>query len=179
MDNIKDIIYNNALKEYIKKKSQVKINEEISKTYQREVFYSLFKSKLLYNISEKMEIVIHHHDITEYQISKDDVIDIINEIYGLKHYEIKFMKENMPIYYDHLWFESIKIYYYDGGSTFMPSSTVNLYIDIEVMFKFLKFRNTVISIQKKFLKSLYEPPNGVFLSKDYLKKKSIIKEEKE
>ncbi len=178
MEEAKNILYHFLLNNYLDKmKNSIIIDENISKKYQMEILYKKLRSIVLYNVKKNFEIEIRHHTVNEYNITMDDIKKCIQKCFMLKDYEIEFIKNTkMCKYNDFIWFKYINISYFDGSNKYDPSTTIIFNMDIDAMIKILRYRNSIINIQRNFLNRLYTPPNGIFLKKEYLKSKKIIRE---
>lgn len=176
MEESKNILYYCSLNEYLeKKKRKIVIDEKISKEYQFEILYKKLKGIILYNINNQNELIIKHNTVDEYRITKKDVKDCIKKCFELKDSEVEFInKTELCLYNDFLWFEKIDLNYFNGSSIYTPSTTIKFKIDIPSMIKILRYRNSIINIQKRFLYRMYIPPDGLFVRKGYEEINNII-----
>jgi hypothetical protein len=178
MEESKNIIYNLSLQNYLK--HTIKIDNNISKSYQMEILSKVLHKELTFDLKSEFSFKIHMYSPDEYKTTINDIKNVLKKIYKLNDSDIKFFKEileNRGIYETNtswsgshpkianfLWFELIEIENYDFSDSY---TKLSFKINIDLMIELLKYRNFVIYIQRKFVDKLYKPPNGVFCQKGY------------
>lgn len=178
MEESKNIIYNLSLQNYLK--HTIKIDNNISKSYQMEILSKVLHKELTFDLKSEFSFKIHMYSSDEYKTTIDDIKNVFKKIYKLNDSDIKFFKEmlenrdiyetntswsgNHPKIANFLWFELIEIENYNFSDYYTKFS---FKINTNLMIELLKYRNFVIYIQRKFVDKLYKPPNGVFCQKGY------------